>query len=127
MNVPFYYLINDKASDEEKEHAQDFLVWLNTTEAGQKFVTEDMAFIPYNADPATTTIDNSLGASIVEYMNSDGVIPCTNIGAPNTWCTDIMGQMMMEKYMTKEVWTEQDYEDIADYGIEQWKELKGLK
>lgn len=127
VNVPFYYLINDKASDEEKEHAQDFLVWLNTTEAGQKFVTEDMAFIPYNADPATTTIDNSLGASIVEYMNSDGVIPCTNIGAPNTWCTDIMGQMMMEKYMTKEVWTEQDYEDIADYGIEQWKELKGLK
>ena len=66
--VPNYYCINDKVSDEEKELAQEFLVWLNTSEEGQKFVVEDMAFIPYNADPATTSAGYSLGDSIISYM-----------------------------------------------------------
>ena len=69
--VPNYYCINDKVSDEEKELAEEFLVWLNTTEAGQKFVVEEMSFIPYNADPATTSAGYSLGDSIISYMAAD--------------------------------------------------------
>ena len=44
---------------------------LNTTEAGQKFVVEEMSFIPYNADPATTSAGYSLGDSIISYMAAD--------------------------------------------------------
>ncbi|MDR2471834.1 MAG: extracellular solute-binding protein, partial [Treponema sp.] len=53
--VPNYYAVNALASEDEKKMAYDFLVWLNTSPAGQKFLVEDFAFIPYNADPASTT------------------------------------------------------------------------
>ena len=106
--------------------AEDFLVWLNTSEAGQKFVTEDMAFIPYNADPATTKIDNSLGNSIIEYMADDAMITNAYAGAPNTWSGDVVGLYIMENKLTKAEWTEEDYEDIANYAVDQWLEMANL-
>lgn len=124
--VPNYYCLNSKVSDKEKEEAQKFLVWLNTSEAGQKFVVEDMAFIPYNADPATTTVDNSLGKSIIEYMASGSTITNSFAGAPTGWATDTFGQKMMESYLTKADWTEQDYEDIASFAVSSWKEKAGM-
>lgn len=77
--VSNYYCINEKVSDEEKELAQEFLVWLNTSETGQKFVIEDMAFIPYNADPATTSAGYSLGDSIISYIVESPV------ALPSSW------------------------------------------
>lgn len=124
--VPNYYLINKKATKEEQEMAQEFLVWLNTTEQGQKFVIEDMAFIPYNADLATTKIPNSLGTSIVGYLNSGNTISNAYAGAPNTWSGDVVGQEIMEKYLTKAEWTDADYTTIADFAIAKWKELGNL-
>lgn len=124
--VPNYYLINAKVSEEEQKMAEDFLVWLNTSEAGQKFVTEDMAFIPYNADPATTKIDNSLGNSIIEYMADDAMITNAYAGAPNTWSGDVVGLYIMENKLTKAEWTEEDYEDIANYAVDQWLEMANL-
>lgn len=124
--VPNYYLINKKASKEEQEMAQEFLVWLNTSATGQKFVTEDMAFIPYNADPATTKATYSLGNSIIDYMNSGKTISNSYAGAPNTWSGDVFGQEIMEKYLTKGEWTDADYTALADFGIAKWKELANL-
>jgi len=37
----------------------------------------------------------------------------------------VVGLEVMEKYLTKPQWTEQDYEAIADYGISKWKEMAG--
>ncbi len=125
--VPNYYIINDKVSDQEKEWAEQFLVWLNTSEAGQKFVTEDMNFIPYNADPATTTVSNSLGNSIIEYLNEGNTISNPYAGAPTTWTGDIVGAYVMENYLTVPEWTEENYTDIAQYSIDKWVELKGLE
>ena len=122
--VPNYYAINAKVSDKEQEMAQEFLVWLNQNPTGQKFITDDMAFIPYNADPATTTLGHSLGDSIIEYMKDDKTITNSYAGAPTGWTGDVMGLKVMEEYLTKSEWTPADYEAIADYGIEQWKELK---
>lgn len=122
--VPNYYAINAKVSKEEQEMGQAFLVWLNQEPAGQKFITEDMAFIPYNADPATTTLGNSLGDSIVQYMKDDKTITNSYAGAPKGWCGDTVGLKIMEEYLTKATWTVEDYEAIADYAIEQWKAMK---
>ncbi len=124
--VPNYYIINDKVSDQEKEWAEKFLVWLNTSESGQEFVTEQMNFIPYNADPATTQVSNSLGNSIIEYLNSGDVISNPYAGAPTTWTGDIVGAYIMENYLTKAEWTEQDYADIAQFASDKWIEMKGL-
>lgn len=124
--VPNYYLINDKVSDEEKELAQEFLVWLNTTEAGQKFVIEDMAFIPYNADPVTTSAGYSLGDSIISYINERNTLTNAYAGAPTGWATDTFGQQMMENYVNTAEWPDTAYEDIADFAISSWSDMAGL-
>jgi len=123
--VPNYYAINAKASDEQKQNAMEFLIWLNTSESGQKFVVEDMAFIPYNADHEGITTDNSLSNSIIRYMQSGNVLSNPYGGAPVNWSTEVVGLEVMEKYLTKSQWTDQDYEAIADYGISKWKEMAG--
>ncbi len=122
--VPNYYAVNAKVSKEEQEMAQAFLVWLNQDPVGQKFITEDMAFIPYNADPATTTLGNSLGDSIIEYMNDDKTLTNAYAGAPKGLTGDTVGLKIMEEYLTKSDWTMADYEAIADYAIEQWKAMR---
>jgi raffinose/stachyose/melibiose transport system substrate-binding protein len=104
--------------------AYDFLVWLNTSPAGQKFLVEDFAFIPYNADPASTTVPNSLGNSIIEYMKTSDIIAAPYHGAPASWSGDVLGLRIMESYLTKSAWAETDYEDIADYAVNEWLKLK---
>ncbi len=122
--VPNYYAINAKVSKEEQEMAQEFLVWLNEKPEGQKFIIEDMAFIPYNADPATVTLGNSLGDSIIDYMKDGKTITNAYAGAPRGFTGDVVGLKIMESYLTKGAWTAEDYAAIADYAIEQWKELR---
>ena len=69
-----YYVLNKQVSQHELEEAQKFLVWLNTSEEGQHYVTEEMAFIPYNADPATTVLGNSLSDCIIGYMSEGNTL-----------------------------------------------------
>jgi len=121
--VPNYYGINAKSSADEQQKAEAFLVWLNTSDAGKKFVIEDMAFIPYNADPATTTLPNSLGQSILEYLKTGDTLSNAYAGAPSGWSGTTVGQKVMESYLTKPVWTDADYEAIANYAIDQWKTM----
>jgi raffinose/stachyose/melibiose transport system substrate-binding protein len=122
--VPNYYAVNKLSSDAEKKCAYDFLVWLNTSATGQHYVVDEFAFIPYNADPALTTVPNSLGNSIISYMKSGDIIAAPYHGAPASWSGDVVGLRVMENYLTKAQWTEDDYNDIADYAIAEWLKLK---
>jgi raffinose/stachyose/melibiose transport system substrate-binding protein len=122
--VPNYYAVNALASEDEKKLAYDFLVWLNTSEEGQKFLIDDFAFIPYNADPAVTRVPNSLGNSILAYMKSGSIIAAPYHGAPAPWSGDTVGLKIMEDYLTKTSWTQADYEAIADFAVTEWIKLK---
>jgi raffinose/stachyose/melibiose transport system substrate-binding protein len=122
--VPNYYAVNALASEDEKKLAYDFLVWLNTSEEGQKFLINDFAFIPYNADPAATKVPNSLGNSILAYMKTGNIIAAPYHGAPAPWSGDTVGLKLMEAYMIKTPWTQADYEAIADYAVAEWIKLK---
>jgi len=124
--VPNYYAINAKVSEEEQQKAIDFLVWLNTTTEGEKFITEDMAFIPYNAEPSVTRLDNSLGNSIIEYMHDGDTITNSYAGAPVNWTGETVGLEIMEKYLVKKEWNEKDYEALADYAVLRYKEMAGI-
>jgi len=44
-------------------------------------------------------------------------------GAPTNWAGATVGQKVMESYLTKAVWTDADYEAIANYAIDQWKTM----
>jgi raffinose/stachyose/melibiose transport system substrate-binding protein len=120
--VPMYYAINNNVSTAKKQAAQDFLVWLNTSETGQKYITEDCAFIPYNVDTEADEERYSLAQSIVDYFNTGSTLSDPYHGTPSNWSSNIVGKKLYESYMTKEQWTEQDYSDIADYAIKQWIE-----
>jgi raffinose/stachyose/melibiose transport system substrate-binding protein len=122
--VPNYYAVNALASEDEKKMAYDFLVWLNTSAAGQRFLINEFAFIPYNADPASTKIPNSLGNSITGYMKTGDIIAAPYHGAPASWSGDVVGLKLMEDYLTKAQWTQADYEAIADYAVNEWFKLK---
>ena len=126
MNVSEKKYQEELKRKEEQEKAIDFLVWLNTTNEGKKFITEDMAFIPYNAEPSVTKLDNSLGDSIIQYMHSGDIITNAFAGTPSNWSGETVGLEIMEKYLTKEEWTEKDYEAIADYAIKSYKEMSGV-
>jgi len=122
--VPNYYAINSRVSEKEQKAAMDFLVWMNTSAAGKKFIIESFNFIPYNADPATTVLPNSLGNSILDYINAKTIIAAPYQGAPAVWSGDTVGLKLMESYLTKAVWTDKDYNDIADFAVQAWKNLK---
>ncbi|MDT4761574.1 hypothetical protein [Sphaerochaeta sp. PS] len=122
--VPNFYAVNAMASKAEQQKAFDFLYWMNNSKTGKKFITEDFAFIPYNADPKTTTVPNSLGNSIIGYIASGHIIGAPYNGSPASWSGDTVGLRVMENYLTKKTWTNDDYSAIADYAIQKWIEMK---
>jgi len=122
--VPNYYAINSRVSAKEQQHAMDFLLWMNTSETGKKYIVESFNFIPYNADPATTELPNSLGNSILDYINAKTIIAAPYQGAPAVWSGDTVGLKLMESYLTKATWTDKDHNDIADFAVQTWKNLK---
>lgn len=122
--VPNFYAINAMASDEDKQKAEDFLYWMNNSETGKHYIVDEFAFIPYNADPATTTVPNSLGNSIISYIASGNIIGAPYNGSPASWSGDVVGLKLKESYLTKKTWTAADYNDIADYAIQKWIEMK---
>lgn len=118
--VPMYYAINNNVSTAHKQAAQDFLVWLNTSETGMNYITDDCAFIPYNIDANTTSGNYSLATSIIDYFKLGSTLSDPYHGTPNSWSSNIVGKKLYESYMTKEEWTEQDYKEIASYALKQW-------
>jgi raffinose/stachyose/melibiose transport system substrate-binding protein len=122
--VPNYYAVNALCPEDEKQKAYDFLVWMNTSKTGQKFIVDDMAFIPYNADPAVTTVPNSLGNSILDYMKKGETLGDRWHGAPGPWPQDNIGSLIMEQYLVKPDWSSADYDNIADFGVVKWVELR---
>lgn len=121
--VPMYYAINSKSSEKEQKLAQQFLVWLNTSETGKKYVIEEFGFIPYNIED-TSKITNSVNKSILEYKAAGDMIPAAYNGSPASWSSSTFGLKIMEEYLVKPTWTKGDYEAIADYAIKSWKEMK---
>lgn len=121
--VPSYYAINKKVSEEEQKLAQDFLVWLNTSETGKKFINEKFAFIPFNADE-NIVLENPLNNALIQYKQEGNILSNPFNGAPPTWGQEVFGKILMEQYLIKEGWTEEDYDTIANYSVEQWKAMK---
>lgn len=121
--APCYYSINTEVSKEEQKLAEEFLVWMNTSETGRDFIENEFSFIPYDASPDSEA-SNSLNASILEYKAEGKVLSNPYTGAPATWSSKVVGNNLLENYLCKSgKWTEKDYEDIADDAVAGWKNL----
>ncbi len=121
--APLYYCINAKSSDKEKKAAQEFLVWLRTSDLAEKYVIPELDYVPYDIEDGSV-VDNPLERSMIDYMNENKTIPGIFLGAPNSWCNETMGKYIVNNLFSKSFWTLDDYEQLANYGIEKWKELK---
>ncbi|MBK5201022.1 MAG: hypothetical protein JJE21_05745 [Spirochaetaceae bacterium] len=121
--VPNYYAVNALASDAKKQLAYNFLYWLNNSKTGKDYIINKFDFIPYNADPSTTTVPNSLGNSIISYIDSDNTISAPYNGSPAGWSGDVVGKKVMEEYLTKATWATADYKAIADYAVQKWQDM----
>lgn len=121
ISVPMYFSINAKSEEKGQKRAQDFLVWLRTSELAQKYIIQEFSFIPYDIKESSA-IDNPLSRGIIEYVSSQHILPAVYYGAPENWCDEV-GNTIVEKFLSKSSWYIDDYENIAEYAISKWKEL----
>lgn len=119
--VSQYYIINKKATDEEKKEAEDFLLWLNTSATGQDYIVNKFAFVPFSADESTR-LENPLSNDLVTYKTADDLLANPFDATPSAWGTECYGKYIMEKLFTNpESWTEEELTEIADECISYWK------
>lgn len=118
--VPMYYTINASCTDQQIKDAEDFLVWLNTSETGKSYILNEFSFVPYNAD-ADTHISNSLGQSILDYRTSGNYLGAPYLGVGESWSNDDVGEYVMENYLNKTTWSvPEDYDTIGNYVVDAW-------
>lgn len=111
--VPNYYVINAKVSEKEQELAMDFLLYLNTSVNGVETQIETFSFIPYfgtvAADGTEFTIENSLGGSILNYLEAGHVYGAPFDGTPSNWMSDKLATYILQEFMSKSWGTYQDF------------------
>ncbi|WP_339321770.1 ABC transporter substrate-binding protein [Paenibacillus sp. FSL W8-0194] len=123
--VPSYYAINTKVTKREQDLAQQFLVWLNTSEEGRKAIVKDFEFIPYNAD-AGVKLDNTLNNSLIAYKVAGDTLSNPFNGSPaggGYWGQEVFGTILQENYLNSpKAWTQEDYKYIAEQSVQGWKD-----
>lgn len=122
-SIPFstgsYWLINDKISDVEKDAAETFLAWMMKPENVQKYIVESFVAIPYNADESIE-ISDSLASSIQSYIKEGKVYYNCVEATPSIWASDYVAAPLMERYLTKETWTDEDISSFMDSILQAW-------
>lgn len=120
--VSQYFIINEKATEEEKVEAEEFLLWLNTSETGKDYMINEFAFVPFNADE-NTKLTNGLNQDLVTYKVENNLLSNAFDAVPNQWGLECYGKYIMEELFTNpEKWTEEQLNEIADNCINYWKE-----
>ncbi|MGO2082246.1 extracellular solute-binding protein [Vagococcus sp.] len=120
--VPNYWVINKQANEEQIKQAEDFIVWLYTSDRGLKFLTDESGFILFN-DLENATSTNTLNRAIQSYLGTGKTMSNPFNASPGNFL-EFVGNELKENYMTKEKWDAASYPDFADEIINKWIELK---
>lgn len=119
--VSQYYVINAKATEQEKRDAEDFVLWLNTSETGQDFIINRFAFVPFSADE-TTILENPLSNDLIQYKMEGNLLANPFDAAPASWGTEMYGKYLMEElFIDPEDWTDEKLEEISQKCVDYWK------
>lgn len=120
--VPNYFIINKQVSKKQQKIAADFIVWLYTSERGKKFLKDEAGFIMYN-DLKDTTSPNKLNNAIASYVAAGPTLANTFDGTPGSF-NDTIGDYLKKNYMTKETWTDKDYDNYVNKSVKTWVDFK---
>lgn len=119
--VSQYYVINARATEEERREAEAFVLWLNTSETGRNLIVNDFAFVPFQAD-GSVVLDNPLSNDLIRYKEEGNLLANPFDAAPGSWGVEAYGKYIMEELLINpEDWTEEELEEIARKCIANWK------
>lgn len=120
--VSQYYIINAKATEEERKAAEDFLLWLNTSDTGIDFITNKFAFVPFNAD-SSMELENPLSNALIWYMQNDLVLGNDFDAFPESWGLNTIGAFIQEKLFTNaNEWSEDAIREGVKSAVDSWVE-----
>ena len=120
--VSQYYVINKKDSEEEQKAAEDFLVWLYTSDTGKDYITNKFAFVPFNADESEK-LENPLSNSLVYYMSNDLVMGNDFDAFPESWGLNTIGATIQEQLFTNpDQWDENTIRTGVEDALTKWKD-----
>lgn len=116
------YVINKKATDEQKAEAEAFVKWIYTSATGQDYIINKFNFVPFNAD-STTPNDNPLSTSLITYLR-DGNVLCNGFDAvPANWGINTIGAFIQEKlFTTSDELDEATLREAAIDALQNWKD-----
>lgn len=119
--VPNYWIINKQVSPEKVKLAEDFLVWLYSSERGLKFLKDESGFILFN--DLDSGGSNTLNEALISYLKTGKTLSNPFNASPGNFL-EYVGNELKENFMTKEEWDSATYPDFADKVIKKWQELK---
>ena len=120
--VSQYYVINAKDTQEEQKAAEDFLVWLYTSDTGKDYMVNKFGFVPFNAD-SSTKLDNPLSNDLVYYMENNAVLGNDFDAFPESWGTNTIGKSIQEQLFTNpDSWKEDEIRKDVKDALAIWKE-----
>ncbi len=115
VGVPNNWVLNKNS--ENLEEAKLFLEWMVTSETGQRYITEEFAFIPAfdNIEPKGL---GDLGQSILEYSKTEKTIPWTWFRWPDGANKEFAAAI--QEYAAGKI----DYDTLLERFQQAWDNLK---
>ncbi len=113
-----YLAINKKASAEEQKAAEDFLVWLFSSDKGKKYVTEQLGFItPFNTFSNDEISEDPLARETVNWLNKDGIdtVPWYFTIFPSQTFKNNLGDNLLAYAREAKSWDDLKKETAADW------------
>ncbi len=115
-----YFAVNAQASPEKQQLAEDFLLWLYTSETGKAFVTDRLHFIaPYDTFEEDEVPSDPLGREVYQWITKEDVqtLPWTfSIFPSQNFKTDL-GAALLQYAQGNSTW-----EAVKATFVKRWKE-----
>ncbi len=119
-----YFAVNKQSSEEKKQLAYDFMLWLYTSETGKKFVIDELGFIPpFDTFDADERPDDPLAKQVMDWMERDGVssVPWIFTVFPSQNFKSDFGAALLRYAQGTLPW-----EDVVSTVKRRWKEESAL-
>lgn len=116
-----YICINAKASKSEQKAAADFLYWLFSSDAGKKFVVEELGFIaPFDTFTEEETPNDPLAKEVMRWMNNKNVknIPWNFTVFPSQNFKEGFGTSLLKYAQGTMTWDELKSKVVSDWKSE---------
>lgn len=115
-----YVCINSRASKEEQKAAEDFLMWLFSSETGKRFVVEELDYIaPFDTFNEDELPSDPLARQVIEWSGRNDVdsIPWNFTLFPSQNFKNTFGSALLQYAQGKSKW-----DDVVKTVTKSWKD-----